>query len=180
MIRVKKQYKQSDGTLIEVEGTEDEIERFEKKQRKQKSSNEQAEKKKTILYGKEFEEIRKIIREEIAAAPARIEYRYFPYSPWNWYNQPIQPLFPLPQVTWTIGQSAASVNTPWTLSTTDTVSSGEPKLWFTAKNFDGPTSIYQSNSFINNDVCEEPSWNGCELRSGNSSNFLMSPVGAGG
>lgn len=89
MVRIKKQYRQPDGTIIEVEGSEAEIEAFEKKQRKQKQQIESEEKKKTILYGKDLDEIRKIIREELAALPPKIEYRYHYYPRYDnpyWVN----------------------------------------------------------------------------------------------
>lgn len=90
MVKIKKQYKQPDGTIIEVEGTEAEIEGFEKKQQKQKAQIEQSERKKTILYGKDLEEIRKIVREELAkqARPIVYEYRYYNPQPYPYIYQP--------------------------------------------------------------------------------------------
>lgn len=98
-LKIKKQYRNPDGTLIEVEGTEAEIESFEKKQRKQKQQIESDEKKKTILYGKEFEEaVRKIVREETDKNnPVRtvIEYRYIyqPAQTTTWTPNPNQPVW---------------------------------------------------------------------------------------
>lgn len=83
-LKIKKQYRQPDGTLIEIEGTEAEIESFEKKQRKQKQQIESEEKKKTILYGKDLEEIRKIVQEEITKIP-RIEYHYHGSAVSHWF-----------------------------------------------------------------------------------------------
>jgi hypothetical protein len=83
-IKIKKQYKNDDGTITEVEGSEADVEAFEKKQRKQKSQIEQTEKKRTILYGKDLEDLRKLIQEELAKNPPVrqvYEYRYIYQQP---------------------------------------------------------------------------------------------------
>lgn len=51
-MKIRKQYKNEDGTITEVEGTEEEIAKFEKK--RNKKQDEGATKKKDILYGKEI------------------------------------------------------------------------------------------------------------------------------
>lgn len=150
MVRIRKQYKQPDGTLIEVEGTESEIEAFEKKQQKQKVSNEQAEKKRTILYGKDaLEEFRKIVREEIAAAPPRIEYRYLPYPYYPhtyWVNPWVQPLLPQPLITWTIGQNTNGIAGQTVTCTGATGSGGT--AWYQTNNTNEPVGVFNSSNAV--------------------------------
>lgn len=89
-LKIKKNIKQQDGTIIELEGTEAEIEAWEKKQAKrQKSENIKQEK--TILYGKDLlKNIRKIIVKEIAKRPSQIIYT--PYAqPSIVYPEPLGP-----------------------------------------------------------------------------------------
>jgi hypothetical protein len=106
MLKIKKQYKQADGTLIEVEGDEAEIEAFEKKQRKQKAQIESESRKKTILYGKELEDlIRRIAAEEAAKATPKVEHHWhYDWRPWNGYYW--RPLWD--GVSWTYQYSTAA------------------------------------------------------------------------
>ena len=188
------------GTLIEVEGTEEEIERFEKKQQKQKASleKEQAEsRKKTILYGKDLEEIRKIVREEIARAAltkTTYEYRYYypGYNPnpyWvnpNPYYQPIWMGVSTNQNTVSSGQiSAGQLNTDsnnWTLSTAN-VSSGPVTFTAATGSASNTVSVYASKTSAVKGLLDAGSVSGqwssvVGSNSGigqSSSNFLMSP-----
>ena len=196
MVKIKKQYKQADGTIIEVEGTEAEIEGFEKKQTKQKAQIEQSERKKTILYGKDLEEIRKIVREELAkqARPIVYEYRYFNYP----YYQPQWSLGPV-----IYGQSSTcgAINTTdnkITCTTNTTADAGQltytsaPAV-YAAQGHGQANSIASMSSVVssvldvgsinaknttkllggtnpNFEVGKSVQWSG-----GGSSNFLMSP-----
>lgn len=91
MLRIKKQIKQPDGTILEIEGTEAEIEAYEKKQNKK---NESAQKKKEILHGKkakklDMEELKRFLSEEIQklAAIREVHHWYFNNGWWwrPWY-----------------------------------------------------------------------------------------------
>jgi hypothetical protein len=101
MVKIRKEYKQPDGTIIEVEGTEEEIEKYE---RKQKKKQEGAEKNKRVLYGKmtraaaralkdrqNLDELKKFITEEMMKLQAvrEIHHWYFNngwwWRPW-WFN----------------------------------------------------------------------------------------------
>jgi hypothetical protein len=133
MVRIKKQYKQPDGTIIEVEGSESEIEAFEKKQKKQKQQIEETERKKTILYGKDLEEIRKIVREEVAkvSRPIVYEYRYYPHY--------VQPLY---QPGWSIGPAIYGNTCSSNLIATGTVSTcNTDNMKFTLTTTDSPESV---------------------------------------
>lgn len=96
MLRIKKQYKQPDGTMIEVEGSEAELEAYEKKQQKK---NESAQRKKEILHGKAkklaakalaskeaLEELRKFISDEMAKKQAIKEVHHWYYNNGWWWR----------------------------------------------------------------------------------------------
>ena len=96
-LKIKKQIKNSDGTITELEGTEAEVEAFLKKQSKKDESLVQ--KKKNLILGKEM---RAAIQEMIDAAfanesantykraPQIIEHHWHHYNGWwwkpQWYN----------------------------------------------------------------------------------------------
>jgi hypothetical protein len=92
-LKIKKQYKNADGTITEVEGTEAEVESFEKKNNKK---NESAQKKKEILHGKkaknvDMEELKRFLIEEVQKLAAIREVHHWYYNngwwwrPW-WFN----------------------------------------------------------------------------------------------
>lgn len=170
-IRIKKQYKQSDGTLIEVEGSEAEIESFEKKQHKQKSQIEQAEKKKTILYGKDLENLRELIQDELAKNPPIrqvYEYRYIYQQP-NYINVPY--FFTTTTVADTVPSWYGSTCSSTGILTT-TTNLNTDNMTFTAATGSGQcTSVYGSSisSKMLNDGTINAGW------SSNTSNYLMSP-----
>lgn len=90
MLKIKKQIKNSDGTFIEIEGTEEEIERFEKKQKKKYESEQ---KRKEVLLGKtkklkgiDVEELRKVLSEEIAKLQAIKEVHHWYYNNGWWWR----------------------------------------------------------------------------------------------
>lgn len=91
MLRIRKEFKQPDGTVIEVEGTEAEVEAYEKKQTKK---NESAQRKKEILHGKRaksinIDELKQFLSQEIQklAAIREVNQWYFNNGWWwrPWY-----------------------------------------------------------------------------------------------
>lgn len=99
-LKIKKQIKNPDGTFTELEGTEAEIEAYEKKQRKK---NESVQKKREILT----DEIRRMVQDEVAKIPptiVNIPYPVYPPEPLPWRTTgPFAPRWPepLPYITWT-------------------------------------------------------------------------------
>jgi hypothetical protein len=101
-MKIKKQYKQDDGTLIEVEGEEWEIEAYEKKQAKK---NESLKKKKEILHGKAAEEILKIknamnelkkfIVDELIKLQTVREVHHWHYNNGYWWRPWYTPIGPI-------------------------------------------------------------------------------------
>ena len=89
-VKITKQIKQDDGTTITIEGTESEVEAFEKKLERKKSSrqhDESLKSKKTILHGKDLAEIAKIVKEAIEAdrlAHPRITFVNYPQNVPMW------------------------------------------------------------------------------------------------
>ncbi len=201
-MKITKQYKQLDGTLITVEGEEWEIEAFEKKQRKQKASieKEQAEqRKKTVLYGRDLEEIRKIVQEEIAKAPPKTvyEYRYIPnpyYSnPW-WVNPWVNLGHNQPGIMFTTNQVASNGIALGDVNSTavNGVSQDAVGAYDTENS---KLDLYVSKFNSNGGACgggipTGQAWSGVLSPGGaggassgwgsKASNFLMSPVGVGG
>lgn len=84
-LKIKKQIKNSDGTITELEGTEAEIEAFLKKESKKQES---VQKKKSLILGKGMEaRIREIIAEELAKLPAAqtsTYHHWYHYNGWWW------------------------------------------------------------------------------------------------
>lgn len=161
-IKIKKQYKQADGTLIEVEGTEAEVEAFEKKQRKQKQQIEETEKKRTILYGKDLDLLRKIIAEELAKQPKyNYHYHYPPpyYRPY-WAPQ-LGEVIPMWWATTSdtikVGQGSVSVGgggNNWSLGTLTTTANPTTGVTYTCAtgSYNGPVSVYTATSHAKSDV----------------------------
>ena len=183
MVRIKKQYKQPDGTLIEVEGTEAEIEAFERKQQKQKATIEETSRKKTILYGKDLEEIRKIVQEEIAKIPPKVEYRYvYEYRPAPYWVNPPNPWYQPAQI-WLGANSSQGVldtqsdtkvtigDPPGSVSMGQLVSNSvsldvTPEIWGTD---------YKIKTSCGGAIPTGQVWSGVIGKNDGSSNYLMSP-----
>jgi hypothetical protein len=95
-LQIRKTYKDpTGGTETYVEGTEAEVEAYEKKQEKKRITQEQTAKKKRVLLGKGMVEadLRRIIREEIAAAPPKtVEHHWYNYNGWWWRPYVVGPL----------------------------------------------------------------------------------------
>jgi hypothetical protein len=68
-LKIKKQIKNPDGTMTEIEGTEAEVEAFLRKAQKQNETAEKAERKKNLILGKEAKaEIQKMIEDAVRIA----------------------------------------------------------------------------------------------------------------
>lgn len=78
-IKIRKQYKNDDGTITEVEGTEEEIAKYERKRDKKK--DESTTKKKDILYGKEHIYVPYYV--PVPSQPALIPCNPYPSYPWT-------------------------------------------------------------------------------------------------
>ena len=84
-LKIKKQIKNSDGTITELEGTEAEVEAFLRKQEKKKESIEN--RKKDLILGKSAtEQIRKLIQEEIAKIPPARDIHHWHYDNGYWWR----------------------------------------------------------------------------------------------
>lgn len=181
-VHIKKVVYDPQGRIVEeYEGDEAEVENYEKKSQKKRQSEDATKSKKEILRGKELEEFRKIVREEIEKMPPRIEYRYYPYIPQpQWVNPWWQPA-----ITWyaTNGVSSQSAgNNAFTLTTAGSQPvGGAVSVYPVAQNKVEPTNAVWSTfggakSFRGDGIPTGQTWSG--LLGGNSSsssNLLMSP-----
>jgi hypothetical protein len=160
-VKIKKQYKQPDGTIIEVEGSEAEIEAFEKKQHKQKRQIEESERKKTILYGKDLEEIRKIIQEELKKMP-RVE-NYYDYEHHYHYPQQTNPYWVNPNV---IPMINPTINPGWYgTTTTDKITIGDPVSVGGGGSISGV-----STGILTTTAAGDPSWSTYTCATGSATN----------
>jgi hypothetical protein len=92
-LKIKKSYKQSDGTILEVEGTEAEIEVFEKKQDKRRQTENKSKERKLLLDGRKTldkmtkAELLKLVEEAIQkkiSAPERHIHHWYYTGGWWW------------------------------------------------------------------------------------------------
>jgi hypothetical protein len=95
-LKIKKQIKQSDGTILEIEGTEAEVEAFERKNEKKQQSEQAKKERKLLLESKKTiekmtkKELTDLIQKMLAAAPSRVEHHWhydngYWWRPW-WNN----------------------------------------------------------------------------------------------
>ena len=77
-MKIRKQYKNDDGTITEVEGTEEEIAKYERKRDKKK--DEGTSKKKDILYGKEVVYVQHYV---YVPQPVLVPQAPYPAYPWT-------------------------------------------------------------------------------------------------
>lgn len=75
-LRIKKQYKQPDGTIIEIEGTLDEIAQYEKNLNKTQKKEEVVKKKKELLK----DEVQRLVKEELAKNPQQVMHFHYRYE----------------------------------------------------------------------------------------------------
>ena len=89
-VKIRKQVLNDQGLVIEeYEGTEEEVEAYEKKRAK-RSQTESAKKQRTVLHGKDLEDIRGVVKEELAKLPPPVQLVPFiqpapvtaPLNPW--------------------------------------------------------------------------------------------------
>jgi hypothetical protein len=75
-LRIKKQYKQPDGTVIEIEGTLDEIAQYEKNLNKTQKKEDVFKKKKELLK----DEIRRLVQDELEKHPQQSLHFHYQYQ----------------------------------------------------------------------------------------------------